>query len=170
MKWTFILIVAMLATLVWAIDIATPLSAVTRAYHTGNLADAERVAKIHITFDSKSADSRFVSAKIYAELGKFAEAMALLRENIKESPTDFRSWALIGACHVRLGDEAEGIKCLKKALELNPYHGSSILCLAKTTTDKRKQTELLERVLVMEDRGSAIASEALEMLDASKKK
>lgn len=167
---TYIVVMLMVVSLAPAIDVTIPLSRVTRVYHTGALEDAEKVAQRRLTWESENVESRLVTAKIKAELGKFADATWLLSRNIKESPDDFRSWSLLGICHVRLGDEAEGAKCLKKALDINPYHGPALLWLAKVTTDKIEQTTLLEQVLVMEERGSQAAKEALKMLDSPKEK
>jgi hypothetical protein len=59
---------------------------------------------------------------------------------------------------------------LKKALELNPCHGPSLLWLARSTADKNEQDRLLELVLVMEERDSPTAKEALKMLEDKKDK
>lgn len=148
----------------WAIDTLTRLSDVVNAYHTGDIERADMLAKRHVMYDSHSVDSRFVAARIAVARSKFTEATPLLRANIEESPTDFRSWHLLGECELRLGKREEGIKCLNKALELNKHYSPSCLLMANSTEDKKLKIELLERVLINDDRDSAMAKEALKMM------
>lgn len=169
-NFTLLMVVTLAATASsLAIDIATPLSAVTEAYHTGDLAKAEQLANRHVTYDSHSIDSRFVAARILVSRGKCNDAIPLLLANVKEAPGDFRSWQLLGECRIQLGKLDEGVLCLKKALELNAYYGPSYLWLAKATADKKAQSELLQKVLVMEERDTPTAKEALRMLDSQRK-
>jgi tetratricopeptide (TPR) repeat protein len=167
---TLILAVALTAAFaLWAIDVAIPLFPAVEAYHKGDLEQAEKIAAGHLTWESRSVDAKFVAARIAVAREKYSDAIPLLKANTEESSQDFRSWQLLGECYVRLDKKDEGVKCLKRALELNPYHGPSYLWLAKATDDKEPQTALLRTVLVMEERDTPTAREALRMLGSQKK-
>ncbi|MFT5491596.1 MAG: tetratricopeptide (TPR) repeat protein [Limisphaerales bacterium] len=166
---SLLLMAFMAVSPVSAIDEAIPLSKVVEAFHQGDLEQAQKLAKLHLTYESRSVDAKLVAARVSVARRDYAAAVPLLRANVEESPRDFRSWHLLGECLARLGKIEEGVKCLRKALELNPYNGASVLWLAKTTADKNAETALLMKVLVMEERDSSAAKEALRILRSRKK-
>jgi len=86
-------------------------------------------------------DARLLAARIFVAQKNLAKA-AEIPEGLMADGRDYRPWFELGVSHVRQGDSKRGMECLKRSLELNPYHGASYLWLAKASgrTGRRPAT------------------------------
>ena len=75
--------------------------------------------------DFKTAQDRYLTARLLAEEGKFREALPLVREAIRLSPQDFNLHFLQGICHDYLAQNADAASCYRACIALRPkFHGA----------------------------------------------
>ena len=54
------------------------------------------------------------------ELGRYAEALPLVKAAAEKHQPDAKSWGQVALCHDRLGDKPKAIECYERAIELDP--------------------------------------------------
>jgi predicted Zn-dependent protease len=109
-------------------------------------------------------DVWLLAGRVLVAQGEMAKAMTTLEHAAREFPKDYRIWTLIGEAHIRQGGEAEGLKSLRRSLEINGAYAPTYLWLAKASYGNPLQAVWLKKVLVLESKDSPIATEALAML------
>ena len=149
-----------------------PLANIAHLYHSGKLEEAERAMEEHIkTYDVyPGPDTTLLAARISLARGHRRRAMALVRQCVSTHPKDHRLYFFMGVEHTRLGRGGEAVACLRKSIELNRNHAASYLWLAKTTVPREQKIRALQKVLVLEERDSPMAKQAVKMLDKLKDK
>jgi eukaryotic-like serine/threonine-protein kinase len=75
--------------------------------------------------DLRTAQDRFLAARLLAEEGKFRAALPLVRAAIRLSPQDFNLHFLQGMCHDYLGQHVEAAACYRSCIALRPnFYGA----------------------------------------------
>jgi tetratricopeptide (TPR) repeat protein len=81
----------------------------------------------------------------FSGLGQHARAETAYRQALRMEPTDFKIWKLLSELlYNKLRRPAEGVRCLKQALRINPQHQHGWLQLAAMSDDMGSYDQALE--------------------------
>jgi tetratricopeptide (TPR) repeat protein len=87
-----------------------------------NYAAAEQRLHRALKIEPSSPDLRFDLAGVLDKLGKTADALKILEENVAAFPQHANSWFLLGVFKARARDTAGAIASLERAVECDPLH------------------------------------------------
>ena len=147
-------------------EVSSNLTEMTTLYHEGKIDAALGVyARIIDQTNTPPAEVQFTFFRILLAQGKQESAQRVMQEYVKREPTDYRPWFEWGVVRTRSCGGPNAVAPLRKAIELNPNHAPSYLWLAQTTVPKDQKVQALRKVLELEDRDSAFAKQAVEMLN-----
>lgn len=90
-----------------------------------------------------NSEKRYRARKLL-DSGKTAEALALLEQNIKDSPTDIDSIYLAGICCARSGHHASAEKYLRKTVKINKDLFQAFADLGLSQSSQRKFSEAIK--------------------------
>jgi tetratricopeptide (TPR) repeat protein len=86
----------------------------------GRFVEAMVVAKKGIKHHPELAAGRMILTRIYIDQAKHKKAIEELEQLIRSQPSHPDAFRVLGEIHLKLGRREEGIRSLKKTLDLNP--------------------------------------------------
>ena len=103
--------------------VAEDLSEATRLHHAGQTAAAlERVDRV-LSTQPNDAQMRFLKSVILADVGRSAEAQAILQQLVQDYPELPEPHNNLAALHASAGDYGKSRAELEEAIRLNPSYG-----------------------------------------------
>jgi Flp pilus assembly protein TadD len=103
--------------------IADELSEVTRLHHAGQTAAALERAERTLATQPKDAQMRFLKSVILADVGRTAEAQAILLQLVEEYPELAEPHNNLAALYAAAGDYGKSRAELEETIRLNPAYG-----------------------------------------------
>ncbi len=100
--------------------IADELSEVTRLHHAGQTAAALERAERTLAAQPKDAQMRFLKSVILVDVGRSAEAQALLQQLVQDYPELAEPHNNLAAIYAAAGDYGKSRAELEEAIRLNP--------------------------------------------------
>jgi Tfp pilus assembly protein PilF len=94
--------------------------------------EARRSYQEILKADPDSSEAFRGLARIYVCMGDYERATQTYRKALAKRPRDVEIWHDFGMMHDRRKEWAEGAKCFKKALEIDPEHQKSLKALGFT--------------------------------------
>lgn len=102
--------------------LAEELSEINRLHHAGQTAAALERADRALAAQPKDAQTRFLKSVILADVGRTAEAQALLQQLVQEYPELAEPHNNLAAIHAAAGDYGKARAELEETLRLNPAY------------------------------------------------
>lgn len=86
----------------------------------GKFAEAEAAYREALVWDSQNAGAMSHLGNCLTRQGKLSEAIDWYERSVQIAPDRYNLWVNLGAGYQQNGDQARGLECLKKALNLAP--------------------------------------------------
>ena len=86
----------------------------------GRFIEAMVVAKKGIKYHPELAAGRMILTRIYIDQAKHKKAIGELQQLIRSQPGHSDAFRTLGEIHLKLGHREDGVRFLKKALDMNP--------------------------------------------------
>lgn len=165
MKKIITLLIVTVAAISHAGDVSSNLTEMTVLYHEGKFDETLGVyTRIIEQTNPPPSKAQFALFRVLLAQGKQEDGQRVMQEYVKREPTDYRPWFEWGVVRARSCGGLDAVAALRRAIELNPNHAPSYLWLAQTTVSKDEKVLALRKVLELENRDSALAKQAVEML------
>jgi predicted Zn-dependent protease len=168
MKTQVLLVLLILVAPVFGEEIASPSSnavQLARLYHQGQTNNSWHIY-LHLqeTPEKNDPDVMLVAARMYLDQRRTEEGFRLLESVSRKRPSDYLPLFVMGVEMTKLGDRDRAAAVLRESIKRNPTHGPSYLWLATATTIQQERIAALRHVIVLEERESPTAREALQMM------
>lgn len=113
------------------------------AIKNGNYATAEQLFKRAVEKDPKHKKVRNDLAFVMVRQRKFAEAIAVLNEQIKDNPFEDYAYGLLGYAYWQQQDYANAEAAYRKQIEVTPLNASAHSSLGRMLLEARKYKEAI---------------------------
>ena len=91
--------------------------------------EARQAYLFAIKLDPNYLDAQRSIGKLYAKTGDFERAFDTFKKAIDKHPKDANLWYDLGLCHARQKNFSESIRCLTRAVELDPQNRDCVKML-----------------------------------------
>ena len=95
-----------------------------------------------------SGQDVYECSKQYLQRGEYAQAIALLREQVRKKPQDSAAWNLLGIALAEQGSDDEAAKCFQKALRLDSRFPSALANLGLLQWKRGERTAAVKSLYV----------------------
>lgn len=94
--------------------------------------DARKAYQNALKVDPNSLDAHRCLGSLYVKTGDFERAMDTYKKALAKHPNESILWYDLALCHHRRKDFPESVRCLTKALEMDPENSSYLLKMGFT--------------------------------------
>lgn len=98
--------------------------------HRGDLAGARDALATALALEPASRGAALALAAVHMERGDAAAAQTVLSEIIERTPDDPELWCELGGAFAAGGDRDSAEACMRRALQIDPYHAGACTGLA----------------------------------------